>query len=393
MSGRLKATINRHMLVWARIEARFKTVEDAANEIKSYSSEQITAWESGEILPSIAQAKALAKFYDIPFAAFYRPSLPEHTTELYSDRRSLYKSSVPEISHKLWTEINRLKLNREIAIDAGPYAHEDFPSIPQMPLDSSIITIASTIREFIQLDSPFKSANDYKGNPFNYMRRLVEDCGIMVGQITGVALEEMKGISICYDTMPIIGINNSDWPNSKTFTLLHELAHVFRRSSAICSIDLEDSTDDEEIICDAIAAEALAPSDQVRMIANDVLSRYMDINTNVLGIIAAKFGISDVTALRRLYAIGMIDKDSYRSLYDDCRMSFARFSDSKSIDKPAKELRIPWSTTYLSKNGHLFPRIMLEAYHDGEMTFGVLCQDMNAQSRQIPNIEKAVFPV
>ena len=52
----------------------------------------------------------------------------------------------------------------------------------------------------------------------------------MVAQITGVSLSEMRGISMYYDTFPIIAINNKDFERAKVFSLFHEVAHLVRRS-------------------------------------------------------------------------------------------------------------------------------------------------------------------
>jgi Zn-dependent peptidase ImmA (M78 family) len=116
----------------------------------------------------------------------------------------------------------------------------------------------------------------YGSNPFNYYRNIIERNGIIVAQISGVAMEEMKGISIYFDSYPIIGINNKDYDKSKVFSLFHELAHIFRRSSSLCTIDLDEHSDQEETICDRIAAEALMPeirSNELQMNALCVFPR------------------------------------------------------------------------------------------------------------------------
>ena len=85
---------------------------------------------------------------------------------------------------------------------------------------------------------PFKNKSAYRNNGFNYYRALLEHYGIMVAQITGVSLSEMRGISMYYDTFPIIAINNKDFERAKVFSLFHEVAHLVRRSSSLCLIDL-----------------------------------------------------------------------------------------------------------------------------------------------------------
>ena len=68
------AYINKEMLVWARSTTPFETTLDVQERVKIDAS-KINAWESGEDLPSINEAKKLAALYKIPFATFFLEEL------------------------------------------------------------------------------------------------------------------------------------------------------------------------------------------------------------------------------------------------------------------------------------------------------------------------------
>lgn len=189
------AYINKEMLIWARNETPFATAEDVEAHSSSISAEKLSKWESGEDLPSVNEAKRLASIYKVPFACFYLSEVPEKKPKPYTDRRTALGTSYDVISYDLWSEIQRIVSNRECLIE---FTEEDeiipIPSIH----DTSIEGIAKQIRDFLELKTPLKNKTAYGSNPFNYYRDILERKSIMVSQISGVSLKEMKGISMYY---------------------------------------------------------------------------------------------------------------------------------------------------------------------------------------------------
>ena len=206
MGAKKYAYVNYKMLVWARSETPFGTTSDVANHISGFRSEVIDKWERGEELPSITEAKKLANLYKVPFATFYLSNPPEKKTKAYTDRRTYNDTVYRETSYELWSEIGRITGNRQIIVNLSD--DTEYRSLPIVGPKLSEKQIADVIRKYFELDLPFKNKSAYRNNGFNYYRALLEHYGIMVAQITGVSLSEMRGISMYYDTFPIIAINN-----------------------------------------------------------------------------------------------------------------------------------------------------------------------------------------
>ena len=82
----------------------------------------------------------------------------------------------------------------------------------------------------------------------------------MVFQFNNVEIDNAESLSVYHDVLPFIGINKKDTEKAKVFTLFHELAHLMRRSSSLCTVEINTPNDDEERICDQIAGEVLLPS-------------------------------------------------------------------------------------------------------------------------------------
>ncbi|MDR2943676.1 MAG: ImmA/IrrE family metallo-endopeptidase [Methanosarcinales archaeon] len=381
------AYINPKILTWARNDSPLLFEEISLKS--GCSIEDIKSWESGESYPSITEAKKLAKIYDIPFASLFLTNPPSKKKQLYADRRTVYKSDYDGISYELWLEIRRIITNREIAVESLPDIISYYKPLPAIEETDSIEEVARSIRTYFNFSVPFKNKSAYKSNSFNYFRNLFENNGIMVAQITDVPVSEIKGLSIYFDEIPIIAANNKDWDRSKTFTLFHEMAHLLRRSSSICLVDFDERNDEEEKICDKIAAETLLPKNSFLELVN--YENDGNWNRRRLESIADKFGVSSVVVLRRLFELEKIDLFSYRKLYKELEIEFISFMNKSDSDKKKNTGFPSFKTIYLSQQGALFPRLLLIAYSNGNLSYGEMCRSLNIKTDQIGKIEQAVM--
>ena len=381
------AYINKDMLVWARDNTPFETVKDVSEKIKDISPEKLIAWEKGDDYPSISDAKKLANLYKVPFACFYLSNVPEKKVKKYIDRRTLKGTVYMTPSYQLWSEIERISSNRDYMLNLNSDIEYDF--IPSIPRDYTSIQIANYIRCFLDIKVPFSSKSAYKNNSFSYFRRIIENKSIMVAQIVGVSLEEMKGISISEERLPIIAINNKDYDRAKTFSLMHEIAHIFRRTSSLCLIDFDDRNDEEEKICDSIAVNILVPEKDFRSIVNEINVHAWSYDNLIR--IGDRFAISAFTVLRRLYELKYINYSEYCGIYSEIEKQF--IAEQKFIDekKKEREFAVKYFYKYLGQEGYLFPRSIISAYNNGILSFGEACESLRINSKHFENIAKAVM--
>ena len=383
------AYINKDMLIWARGETPFATTADVEAQQKGIKAEKLALWENGEELPSITEAKKLASLYKVPFAAFFLSAPPEKAPKNYADRRTYGGTVYRETSYGLWKEIERITQNRKIMLDYSD-GETEYEEIPAFDGNASVKDIARTIREFLGIKPPYRTKSLYKANAFSYFRGILEAKGIIVAQITEVSLAEMKGLSMYYDKYPIIAVNNKDYERAKVFSLFHELAHIIRRSSSLCMIDFDERNDDEEKLCDKIAAEILMPDASFKSVAKELKEEYYGWSSPCLQAIGDRFAVSSAAVVRRLYELGIISYPEYQKLYK-------KLSDEFEAKKLAEDMaqdddfRIKFYIKYLSKEGYLFPRIVVSAYNRGDLSYGELCQTLNMKSKHISSIERAVM--
>lgn len=389
MAKKHYAYINKDMLIWARGETPFVSTSDVEARQKSIKAEKLDLWERGEELPSINEVKKLAALYKVPLACFYLSEPPEKAPKKYVDRRTYGNTVYCETSYELWKEIERITQNRKIMLDFtdGKTSNEKIPSFDS---SVSVIDIADTMRNYLGLKPPYRTKSYYKGNAFNFYRNIIESKGIIVAQITDVSLDEMKGLSIYYDVYPIIAVNNKDYERAKVFSLFHELAHIIRRSSSLCMIDFDDRNDEEEKMCDRIAAEILMPVTAFKAEVEKIRNEYHCWSTPCLQAIGDRFAVSSASVVRRLFELNIISYLEYQNIYKKLSEEFeAKKLALEMADN--KELIIKWHVRYLSKEGYLFPRIVVSAYHRGDLSYGELCRTLNLKSKYIDSIERAVM--
>lgn len=391
MSAKNIAYVNKDMLVWARGETPFHSPLDVEQNIKGISASKLQEWESGADFPSINEAKKLASAYKVPLACFYLTTLPTKKVKKYTDRRTMNGTTYYETSYTLWSEINRVIANRDKLLEYANIDNDQEYHFPILPSSASVEETAKIISDFLGIQLPFKNKSVYKNNAFSYYRNIFERHGIVVSQISGVSLSEMKGLSIYYELFPIVAINNKDFERAKVFSLFHEIAHPFRRSSSLCMINFDDRNDDEEKLCDGIAASVLLPTSAFRTVVNQIWPKHKQWSSICLQDIGDKFGVSSVVVLRRLYELKIIKRSDYLQIYDVLNDEFEKNREQIDLVRKGKNIPVHYYVKYLNQQGYLFPRTILNAYANGNLSYGEMCRTLNVSGKHIGDIERAVM--
>lgn len=381
------AYINNKMLKWAREESPFD-IDEVSERLKNVDSSTIAKWENGEELISITNAKRLANLYDIPFAAFYFSEVPDKQSENYVDRRTVSDYMDKEISYELWKEIRYFNSCRENALEMLNN-DENISKIPYVNSNSSIEEIAKIIRNNFDINTPFNNKTQYKNKPFTFFREKIENCGIMVLQISNVSVREIRGLSLNYDILPIIGINKADSERAKVFTLFHELSHIIRRTSALCSVKFDERSDDEEKTCDKIASEVLVPKLEILNMIQNNLNKVTD--DEYIKEISDNFGVSTFVIIKKLYDLNIINYNEYSQKYNEYIDEFNKVKEKIKESKEKSDFKLPYFRKYLSTTGKLYPSIVLSAYFDGKISLGEVTRTLNVKTKHIENIERSVM--
>lgn len=246
------------------------------NKISNTNIEKI---EQGEIIPTLSKLKLLAIFYNVPYLLFLsKNKIPKRNeNEVPKDFRdiSLIKIKDNPVLNKMIHEMIIKQKNIErILLENNLNIHFEFEnniiSNPKDMADYIIENIGLNLHEF-------REQPDYD-TALKYLINKIEEKNIFVfktyssqveqprgpnKKLNGISINDMKGLSLYNKYAPFIIIHRQDGPTSKIFTLLHELTHIFRRSSTISNIqeyvmDFRDGEiNREEVFCNRVAAEIL----------------------------------------------------------------------------------------------------------------------------------------
>ena len=150
---------------------------------------------------------------------------------------------------------------------------------------------------------------------------LVEAAGAFVHCFTGIDTEIVRGFAIYDDLMPIIGLNNDDRYPAKTFSIIHELVHLIKRSSAVCN-DMADSISlqSEEVFCNAVAGAVLVPCVNLSRQLGEYTPNEIDLD--IVSSLADKFSVSKEVICRRLLDTGRISQQKYSQLITVIKLQF-----------------------------------------------------------------------
>jgi hypothetical protein len=234
--------VNPDILTWARESAGFDVAE-AARSIGLTGANAINAlveMEAGERQPSRRQLAEMAKKYRRPLLTFYLSEPPEPGPRTHDFR------TVPEQRLGSQSLVNALvrdvKARQAIVASALENAQEAEPLgiVGSMRVQDGPAQLANAMMEALGVTREDFRAARSNDDAFRLLRDATERAGVFVilmGNLgtfhTAIDAEVFRGLAIADPIAPIIVINENDARAAWTFTLLHELGHIFIGQSGI----------------------------------------------------------------------------------------------------------------------------------------------------------------
>lgn len=356
-----------------------------------FSEETIAKWLTADdaAVPTINQAKTLAKALRVPFAGLYMNKEHinfKHLTNLHSLRTMPDGIAIDDSALNLAiVDLIRARdllysSEEELGLTKTPL------TLPATPDSASPVEYARAIRSFfgLELNAQYKSTSARQF--YQYVRQKLESKGIFVHCFTGVEVEAVRGIAIFDETNPIIGINDDDRYPAKTFSIIHELVHILKRQSTLCN-DMYTSftTKGEEVFCNAVAGEVLVPA--------DALTAYFDAHTIIsisldgIKIIADRFSVSREVITRRMLDTGRFTKDAYDTFTSEIRRSFEQEREAAKVARSEGRTQpVPRNVSReaVDKTSTSLCRVLLIGYGEGIFSKQDLSGLLGIKEKHIP---------
>jgi len=308
--------INPDILIWSR-ETAGLDIDDAARKLgltDAYgktASERLLELESGSKEPSRTTLIKMAKVYRRSLLVFYLEKPPQKGSR-GTDFRTLDASASTEADGLLDALIRDITVRQHLV--RSTMEEEDalpLSFISSKNISDGVTNLAKTILETLKFDlKKFRSQGSVE-KAFELLRKQTESAGIfvlLIGDLgshhSAIDVKTFRGYALADKIAPFVVINAQDAKTAWSFTLLHELVHLWLGETGVSGNynDLK-----IEQFCNDVAAEILLPDEEIRNLQFDKNNK--EEIENLILLIAKERHISRSMVAYRLCRNGLIDND------------------------------------------------------------------------------------
>ncbi|MEA3227400.1 MAG: ImmA/IrrE family metallo-endopeptidase [Planctomycetota bacterium] len=327
-------------------------MEEAAAKIDLHQArgvsavDRLSALESGDDDPTRPLLTRMAKQYRRPLLTFYM-SAPPRKGDRGQDFRTL-PEDYSDTDEALLDALIRNVKARQGMVRALLEDEEDtkpLPFVGSMRMRQGASAVLSSIRETIQIDIAEFRAEASTSDAFTLLRNRVEAAGIfvlLIGNLgsyhTAIDLEVFRGFALADDIAPFVIINDQDAQSAWSFTLLHELAHIWLGQTGVSGLRAEISV---EKFCNDIASEFLLPNSELEQLdvdnATDSESAQRQISQ-----FAMNRNLSASMVAYKLYRMGTIDFESWKLLSETFRRMWIAQRNERRIKAHDQKSPVPY---------------------------------------------------
>jgi Zn-dependent peptidase ImmA (M78 family)/DNA-binding XRE family transcriptional regulator len=360
-----KALVDPAVLQWLR-KASGYSIEETARRIPT-SPENLWAWESTAEKPSMPQLRKLAHIFKRPISDFFLPR-PMQEPAIPHDFRRLPDDGVHAYSPALRHEIRLAYRRRTLAIDLAQELEMTAPVFAAkgtVAVTEDAEGVGARVRELLRVTDREQIQWREPRVGYNVWRQRIEALGVLVFQVTTVEKTQMLGFSLIFDQLPVVAINRKLKPNGRTFTMLHEFAHLLLGEGGVCDIDEDVLRPPREqaieVFCNHVAGAALVPMAALlghRFVAG--VRGPQDWADEILDALARDFSVSHEVVLRRLLIGGRTTQDFYARKRREYLARFARLEEIEK-DQAAENFGRNMAQEAVSNLG-TFARLVVSSY-------------------------------
>jgi len=331
------------------------TVDEVANKLQA-TAEKIKETEEGRAVFTLTQIKILADIYHRPLAAFFSdtlhkmPALPDYrvnrekrlTPQVYiAERRAYYLSNkLAELTDKM-------------------------SQIPSFSDKLKADELAQEFRKYLKVEL-LKSIKPEE--LLAHYKQVLEEKLLISIIEQPLKADDVRGFSVLSD-ISVIVLNEGDHPSIKLFSLFHELYHLMKKTSAICSIEVEQEGENIERECDLFSAEFLVPLADLK----EECKRFTPLDKNAISKLSEIYGVSKQVIMIRLLWLGYITNEKYKL--------FKREGSEKLKEKKGG-LR-NWNKVFHNRVGNLVIKETTNFYHSGKISYSEVIDILNIKSKYV----------
>lgn len=350
---------NPAVLVWARERWGLDVGEAAAAlGIERGRLERI---EQGEEVPTVGLLEGMTTKYNVSLTSLVLaepPPVPERPTDFRTEG-----GGGPLFSTAVTRAISQTHTGREAATDLAIELGEPIrPDLPAATLSSDVEALAAKHRQLLGVTDAHQKKWRDAGTAFRRWRARIEALGILVF-LHPLPRGDCRGFSLGDDElMPAIVVSSHELPQARTFTLLHEYAHLLLRQPGLCDEQERPGYRLAERFCNQFAAEALMPRTVVEAaVAALSLPTSADWQIDDVARLARQLNVSQPAAALRLGELGLCDAPLFRKLGLDREVDV--WDEAEKAER--QSFAVPRARTQLNRLGSRYVSLVLSSVDGG----------------------------
>lgn len=332
------SSVNPKILVWAR-ETAGLTREEASQRLGIKGTrgrsaiERMKDLECAKEEPTWSMLSKMSKIYHLPSVIFYLSKIPPP-----GDRGEDFRTLPRKPDRKAQGLIDAAVRDMHARQGILRSALEDIEEAESLPFIGSakaiqsgrrrdIERLADSIRKTLAFDRQWFRSRANAKEGFAYLRERAEEAGIFVILIANLGswhstldVELFRGFVIADPIAPLVVINANDSPSAQSFTLVHELAHLWIGSSGISGGSVEGSEGIERF-CNEVASEFLVSQSEMDGLEITTRTPFDEVKERI-DKFAKERKISRTMVALRLHRSDSIELRIYRKLADEFKRMF-----------------------------------------------------------------------
>lgn len=390
MAASLAVPINPELLVWARETTGYQ-LEAAATKL-AIKPEKLSEIEAGRIAPSFVLLKKAADIYKRPLAVFFLAQAPERQPEVHDFRLQpgvMLRPYAPRLNN----EIRQARLRRDDALELAQTLEEPTPAFThRATADEAPEAVASRVRALLGITLERQHGFRRNEDALKAWKAAVEAQSVLVFETSRITSEEMRGVSLPADVLPIIILNGGEAHAGRLFTLLHEFTHLLLRQGGVCDLAPVDDGSPVariEAFCNAVAGNVLVPADA--LLAELPHQRSHAWNMDELEVLASRFSVSRDAVLRRLLTLGRTTPAHYAAMRVRFLEENRRLSEERNNKKKEGAGGPPPSVMAVRNLGRPYIRLVLSAYSRERIDLSTVSDYLGVKLKHLRRIESLVY--
>ena len=328
--------INPAILAWARETAGLE-LDEAADRLgfvkptkAETAAQRLLAFESGERTPTRNQLLKFASVYRRPILAFYMKQPP-----LKGERGDDFRQTAGRVSRRdnslLDALLRDIRARQEMVKSLLEDEEEtrDLPFVGSAAIDQEADAVAASIAVTLEFDCQRQESRRGGADAlFKSLRERAESVGVfvlLVGDLgsyhTELSAEVFRGFAISDKVAPFVVINDKDAQAARSFTLVHELAHIWLNISGVSgapSPERPQSLHDRiERFCNDVAGALLLPDVALPEQSAGPHAEDKESITDIIQALAHDWSVSEPMVAYRLHRVGLVETAMYQELVAD----------------------------------------------------------------------------